>query len=108
MHIVIPGGSGQVGTLLARAFHADGHHVVVLSRRPTSAPWPVAEWDATTAGALVPKIEGADVLINLVGRSVNCRYTPENRLEILQSRVQSTRAVGDAISMCAHPPRLWL
>jgi len=108
MRIVIPGGSGQVGTLLARSFQADGHEVVVLSRRPAQAAWRVAAWDAKSVGRLVDELDGADVVINLVGRNVNCRYTPENRAAILSSRVESTRAVGEAIAKCSRAPRLWL
>lgn len=108
MDIVIPGGSGQVGTLLARAFHHDGHRVVVFSRRPVPAPWRVEEWDARTIGPWAAALESADVVINLAGRNVNCRYTPKNRRAILESRVDSASAVGDAIAACAHPPRLWL
>src|SRR6478752_10645796 len=108
MKVVIPGGSGQVGSLLARAFHADGHEVVVLSRRPGRKPWRVAEWDGATLGAWQREIDDCDVVINLTGRSVNCRYTAANRDEILRSRVESTRVVGGAIARAAHPPRVWL
>ena len=108
MKVVIPGGSGQVGTILARAFHADGHDVVVLSRRPTVRPWRVLAWDGQTPGGWWREFDGADVVINLSGRSVNCRYTPENRAAILESRVHSTRAVGAAIAGAAEPPRVWL
>lgn len=108
MKIVIPGGSGQVGTLLARAFAADGHEVVVLSRKPTPARWRVVPWDAKTTGEWVEELDGADVVVNLAGRSVNCRYTAANRHEIKQSRIDSTRAVGRAIATSAHPPRVWL
>jgi uncharacterized protein (TIGR01777 family) len=108
MKLVIPGGSGQVGQILARAFVADGHEVVVLSRRPTAAPWKVVRWDAGTVGDWVSEIDGADVVVNLAGRSVNCRYTPANRREILDSRVLSTRVVGRAIARAARPPALWL
>lgn len=108
MRIVIPGGSGQVGTLLARALHADGHDVVVLSRRPLAAPWRTAAWDGRTVGAWAAHLDGADAVINLAGRSVNCRYTPANRREILDSRVLATRAVGDAIARAARPPAAWL
>jgi NAD dependent epimerase/dehydratase family enzyme len=73
MKIVIPGGSGQVGTILARAFHGDGHEVVVLSRRPDAQPWRVVAWDGMTLGAWQSEIDGCDVVINLTGRSVNCR-----------------------------------
>jgi uncharacterized protein (TIGR01777 family) len=108
MKIVIPGGSGQVGTILARAFHQDGHEVVVLSRRPDAQPWRVVAWDGVTPGAWQSEIDGCDTVINLAGRSVNCRYTADNRNQILQSRVLSTRVVGQAIANASRPPRVWL
>jgi uncharacterized protein len=108
MKLVIPGGSGQVGTILARAFHRDGHEAVVLSRRPDRRPWRVVAWDATTLGPWQREIDGCDVVVNLTGRSVNCRYTPANREAIRQSRVLSTRVVGQAIAAAARPPRVWL
>jgi len=109
MKIVLPGGSGQVGTLLARALRRDGHEVVVLSRRAdTDCPWRVVAWDAKSVGPWSSEFEGADVVINLAGRSVNCRYTQGNRREITQSRVDSTRVVGEAIASAARPPRVWL
>ena len=108
MKIVIPGGSGQVGSLLARAFKADGHDLVVLSRRPVQAPWRVVPWDGVSVGAWAGELEGADVLINLAGRNVNCRYTARNRRRIVESRCDATRAVGLAIAAAAAPPRLWL
>ena len=108
MKVVIPGGSGQVGTILARALHRDGHTVVVLSRRLASRPWSVVGWDGLTLGEWQREIDGCDVVINLAGRSVNCRYTAANRAEILQSRVLSTRVVGQAIAAAAHKPHVWL
>ena len=108
MKIVIPGGSGQVGTILARALHGQGHEVLVLSRRPTPAPWRTMPWDGKTLGDWAGELDGAGAVINLAGRSVNCRYTPQNRQEILESRVESTRAVGEAIRRAARPPRAWL
>ena len=108
MKVVIPGGSGQVGTILARAFHADGHEVLVLSRNPGPAPWRTATWDARTVGDWVRELDGADAVINLAGRSVNCRYTAANRRAILDSRVDSTRVVGEAIVRATRPPRVWL
>jgi uncharacterized protein len=108
MKIVIPGGSGQVGTLLARAFHDGGHDVVVLSRRPIARPWRVVAWDGVAVGPWLNEVDGCDVVINLAGRSVNCRYNRINRKEILDSRVLSTRAIGRAISQSIDPPRLWL
>lgn len=108
MKIVIPGGSGQVGTVLARAFHAEGHDVCVLSRTPGHAPWQTIEWNGEMLGDWTSAIDGADVVINLAGRSVNCRYTPANRHEIMRSRVNSTRAIGAAIAGAWHPPSVWL
>ena len=108
MKIVIPGGSGQVGTVLARAFHGEGHEVVVLSRRPEVRPWRVSAWDGATPGTWQADIDGSDVVINLAGRSVNCRYNQTNRDEILRSRVDSTRAVGAAIATSQRAPGVWL
>src|SRR5262245_2710783 len=108
MKIVIPGGSGQIGTMLARAFSADGHEVVVLSRHSAKAPWRVVSWDAANIGDWTAEIDGADVVINLAGRSVNCRYGAANRRLIKESRINSTRAVGKAIAQATRPPRVWL
>jgi uncharacterized protein (TIGR01777 family) len=108
MRIVIPGGSGQVGTVLARAFHDDGYDVAVLSRRPSARPWRVVAWDGARPGGWRREIDGADVVINLAGRSVNCRYNAANRRDILQSRILSTRAVAEAIAVARRPPRVWL
>lgn len=108
MKIVIPGGSGQIGTVLAREFHKAGHEVVVLSRRPNQSPWRTVAWDGETLGDWKSEFEGADAIINLAGQSVNCRYTPENRRLIMDSRVKSTKVVGDAIAQTWKPPRVWL
>jgi uncharacterized protein (TIGR01777 family) len=108
MKIVIPGGSGQVGTILARAFHRGGHDIAVLSRQPQRSPWRVVAWDGATLGNWQREIDGCDVVINLAGRSVNCRYTAANRDEIMQSRVSSTRVVGQAIAAATCRPRVWL
>lgn len=108
MKIIIPGGSGQVGTMLAREYHSRGHHVVVVSRKPGAAPWRVLPWDASTLGNWAAEFENSDVVINLAGRSVNCRYHDANRRAILDSRVDSTRTVGQAIANCKVPPRVWL
>jgi uncharacterized protein (TIGR01777 family) len=108
MKIVIAGGTGQVGTVLARAFHRDGHSVVVLSRTPKLAAWPIITWDGRSIGPWTEQLEGADVVINLAGRSVNCRYHEENRRRIIDSRVDSTRIIGQAIAKAAQPPRIWL
>ncbi|WP_328935217.1 MULTISPECIES: TIGR01777 family oxidoreductase [unclassified Streptomyces] len=106
MKIVIPGGTGQVGTVLDRALTEAGHEVVVLTRRPTRdrEVW----WDGETLGSWAREIDGSDVVINLAGRSVSCRYTPANLRAMMDSRVHSTRVVGEAIAAAAHPPRVWL
>ena len=109
MKIVIPGGSGQVGTVLARAFHERGDEVVVLSRSETTTlPWRVVIWDGETLGEWTAEFEGADAIINLAGQSVNCRYTEANRRIITESRVKSTRIVGQAIAETNNAPRVWL
>jgi uncharacterized protein (TIGR01777 family) len=108
LRIVIPGGSGQVGNILARYFHGQGHDVVVLARRVASAPWRVVYWDGANLGNWTFELENADVLINLAGKSVDCRYTPANRRAIKESRIQTTNLLGQAIGQSVHPPRLWM
>jgi uncharacterized protein (TIGR01777 family) len=108
MKIVIPGGTGQIGTLLARQFHGEQHDVVVLSRTPRAAPWRVVSWDGQTLGPWAGELEGADILINLAGRIVNCRYSYRNRCEIWSSRTRSVRVLGTALAQLQSPPRVWL
>ena len=111
MKIVIPGGTGQVGSVLLRALTVPGNDVCVLSRRPRlNHPGPVrfVEWDGRTPGEWQSEIEGADVVINLAGRSVDCRYTRRNRDLILNSRVNSTRVIGKAIAAAKNPRPVWL
>jgi len=108
MKLVIAGGSGLLGRLLAGAFARDGHEVVVLSRNPRPAgPARIVAWDAFSPGAWQAELEDADAVINLAGRSVNCRYTAANRRAIVDSRVNSTRVIGRAIAQAARP-RVWL
>jgi hypothetical protein len=108
--IVLAGGSGFLGQVLAKHFVGAGHDVVVLTRAPKPAANGIREvvWDGETLGDWARELEGAEVLINLAGRSVNCRYHERNRKIILDSRINSTRALGEAISRCATPPRVWL
>ncbi len=107
MKIVIAGGTGQVGTMLARHFHQHGHGVVVLSRSLHKTPWRVVHWDGSTLGPWREEVDSSDVLINLAGRSVNCRYTRKNRQAILDSRVLSTQVLHQAIAESRHPPAVW-
>ena len=108
MKIVIPGGSGQVGNVLARHFHGAGHDVTVLSRNPRPAPWRTVFWNGECLGDWAYTLENADACINLAGRSVNCRYNAANRRAILDSRVRSTNILGKAIARLDHPPAVWL
>jgi hypothetical protein len=108
LRIVIPGGSGQLGQLLAAYFQERGHFVTVLTRGPYAAPWQTVHWDGEQEGDWTEHLEGADVCINLAGRSVNCRYTPAHRESIYNSRIRTTQLLGRVISSLAHPPRVWL
>jgi uncharacterized protein len=108
MKIVIPGGSGQVGRVLARHFHSQGHVVTVLSRQPRPAPWRVVAWDGLTLGAWITDLAQGDVCINLAGRSVNCRYNATNRRVIYESRIQSTRLLNQALASLNQAPSLWI
>jgi len=108
MKIVIPGGSGQLGHVLASHFHGEGHDVTILSRSPRPTPWRTVKWDGQSPGAWVEELEHSDVCINLAGRSVNCRYNPENRRAIFDSRVDATRLLNQVIAGLADPPRLWI
>lgn len=108
LRIVIPGGSGQIGTLLASGLQAAGHHVTVLTRSPYSAPWQTMHWDGQTSGPWIETLNGADLCINLTGRSINCRFTSENRRQLYDSRIDSTRLLGEVIGSLTNPPRLWI
>ncbi len=109
-HVVLAGGTGFLGDVLARALTARGVPVVVLTRRPRPARGLVRfiPWDGRTVGDWRSELEGAAAVINLAGRSVDCRYGPANRRRILESRVDSTRALGEAIAACALPPATWI
>lgn len=108
MRIVIPGGSGQIGGILARHFHAKGDEVIVFSRHPYNASWKVMEWDSRTVGVWAAELDGSDVCINLSGRSVNCRYNTKNRRAIYDSRIQTTLLLNQVIASLRKPPRVWL
>jgi uncharacterized protein (TIGR01777 family) len=106
MKIVIPGGNGQIGQILERAFRARGDQVVILSR---SAREGQVTWDGKTLETTwVDEIDGSDVVINLAGRSVDCRYSKKNLEQMMSSRIDSTRVVGEAIARADRPPRVWL
>lgn len=108
--IVIAGGSGFLGEVLSRYFRSNGDAVIVLTRHPRNRTDGVREvlWDGKTAGQWERELDGATVLINLAGRSVDCRYTPANRREIMDSRIFPTRILGEALARCPNPPSVWL
>jgi len=108
--IILAGGAGFLGSALSKHFNARGWLVVVLTRSPKPRPDGVKEiaWDSRTAGDWTREVDGADAVINLTGRSVDCRYNEKNRRVIIASRVDSTRVVGEAIARAAKPPRAWL
>ena len=109
MKVVIPGGGGHLGRLVARDLLASGHEVVVLSRRAGEpAIGRVVLWDGCSLGPWADELEGAELVLNLAGRSVNCRYSAANLKAMMDSRVESTRAVGRAISRAADPPKVWM
>ena len=122
LRLILPGGEGHLGRLLAQRFSALGHKVTTLTRALHSSdasvysegstgdsqPWKTVTWDGRTRGAWEESLEGADILINLAGRSVDCRYNVKNREEILQSRVLSTAILGEALQAMKHVPRVWL
>jgi NAD dependent epimerase/dehydratase family enzyme len=102
MHtIVIAGASGFIGAHLAAAFRADGVEVRTIGRSRADATW------GDTAG-IAATLEGTDLLVNLAGRSVNCRYNAANRAEILRSRIETTRELADGLRVCSDPPKLWI
>lgn len=107
--VILPGGTGFLGRVLAAHFLRKGWEVVVLTRGldAASAGRRVV-WDGRTVGAWAAELEGCDLVVNLCGRSVNCRYTPANRREIFASRLDSSRVLGEAISACRRPPPLWI
>lgn len=104
--IVIAGASGFIGQYLVRAFEADGAQVCTIGRRGNGASASEANWG--NPEAITALINGSDLVINLAGKSVNCRYTRKNRAEILRSRVETTRELAEAIRRCETPPPLWI
>jgi uncharacterized protein (TIGR01777 family) len=108
LHVVIPGGSGHVGHMLARYFQDRGHHVTILTRGPYTANWQTVHWDGEHVGPWTETLEGADVCINLAGRSVNCRYHDKNRRAVYKSRIETTRLLNQVMATLEKPPRVWL
>jgi uncharacterized protein len=108
LQVIIPGGAGHLGRIVAGHLHTRENAVTVLSRGGVVAPWQVISRNGTDSDGWTEELEGADVVINLAGRSVNCRYGARNRREIIESRVRSTELLGEVISKLHRPPRLWI
>ncbi|HEY5893050.1 MAG TPA: TIGR01777 family oxidoreductase [Chthoniobacterales bacterium] len=119
--LIIPGGYGYLGRFLTKYLAGHGHEVVVLTRnsvlggtarqsRSDASDTEIrcVSWDGTTPGAWITELENADAVINLAGRSVNCRYNRCNKQVIYDSRLKSTAVLGKAIAACSHPPKVWI
>src|SRR5262252_2854108 len=108
--VVIAGGSGFLGHSLTQDLISAGYQVLVLTRSPRSREGPVHEikWDGKTLGDWSALVEDATAVVNLTGKSVNCRYTPENRREIVDSRVDSVAVIGQAIRSANQKPAVWV
>ncbi|MCH9660619.1 MAG: TIGR01777 family oxidoreductase [Bacteroidetes bacterium] len=108
--LIIAGGTGFLGTILVAHFKSKFTTIYVLTRgkEKTVDNIQYIPWDANTPGLWAQYIDGSDVLINLTGKSVDCRYTPKNKEAILNSRVHSTTVLGEIINMCQDPPKVWL
>lgn len=108
--IVLAGGSGFLGHALSKELLARNYEVIVLTRKPKMRADGVkeVEWDGQHIGEWIQHVDGAEAVVNLTGRSVNCRHTPENLREIIDSRVNSVNAIGSAIYHVAQPPKVWV
>lgn len=108
--IVIAGGSGFIGSALSTHFSRLGHDVVVLTRAAHARGDGIREvaWNAKSFGPWAKELDGAAAVINLTGKSINCRHTNANRREIIASRVVSVRAVSDGIGASAKPVPVWV
>ena len=98
--VVIAGGTGFIGTYLATRFREIGFKVLIVSRNPEHVSW--------LPNDLQQAVEGAELVINLAGKTINCRHNSTNRKSILESRIKTTKLIGDAISACIEPPKLWV
>jgi uncharacterized protein len=104
--VVLAGGSGFLGRALAEAFERAGYEPVVLTRRVRKSRVRQVEWDGRTVRPWARELEGATAIVNLAGRSVDCRHTPKHKREIMESRIDSVEVLGRAIAACAEPPKV--
>ena len=109
--VVIPGGSGFLGQVLSEYYAQKDYQVIILTRNPQQHQAENIQdiyWDGKSGGEWQQALENAALLINLAGKSVNCRYHNKNKAAILNSRIQSTAILGETIQACKNPPKLWI
>lgn len=108
--IVIAGGSGFLGSCIATHFANQGYQITILSRSQQLEQKNIhyVLWDAKTKGTWTAELDGIDLLINLTGKSVDCRYTDANKQLIYDSRIDSTNLLGGVVKELKHPPKLWI
>lgn len=108
--IILAGGNGYLGTVLANYYSPIAKEVIILSRKPKATQKNIVTitWDAVNIGAWAEYLDGADMLINLCGKNVNCRYTELNKKEIVASRVVPTKLLAQAITQSPNPPKVWI
>ena len=108
--LIIAGGTGFLGKALIKQFENEYDKIIVLSRSENRQTNNISyiHWDAKSFGTWNAELEGAEAIINLTGRNINCRYTKKNKAAILASRLESTAIIGEAILKCTHPPKVWI
>ncbi len=108
--VILAGGNGYLGRVLAAYYSPLADEVIVLSRKsvPDVGNVKTLVWDAKQEGDWVKQLENADLLVNLCGKNVNCRYTKKNKEEIIRSRVVPTTLLGNVLAKLSHPPKLWI
>ncbi|WP_018932175.1 TIGR01777 family oxidoreductase [Gracilibacillus lacisalsi] len=99
--VVLAGGTGFIGQYFQQKFEVLGYKVILIARKAPAITWNDHE-------SMVDALENAEMVINLAGKSVNCRYHEQNKKDILQSRTGTTKLLGDAVAACENPPRLWV
>ena len=108
--LILAGGTGFLGRAIIDRFSAGCDQIIVLTRGAERTEKNVSylRWDGKTVGKWFAEIDGADVLINLTGKSVDCRYNEKNKAEILSSRIDAAKVLGEAVAKAARPPKLWM
>lgn len=108
--IILAGGNGYLGGVLAKYFSSMADEVIILARKPQTEKDRIKTvvWDGRTMGDWTNGLQGADLLVNFCGKNVNCRYTEKNKKEIFDSRLIPTQLLGKAIEEMENPPKLWI